>query len=66
MPTYEYYCKNGHEHVEIRSIFSEQQTTECPECALQLIQRIGSLGITFKGSGFYATDKKDSNGKAAD
>jgi putative FmdB family regulatory protein len=59
MPTYEYYCANKHEYVEVRSIFDEQKITECKECGLQLIQRIGSLGISFKGSGFYATDKKE-------
>lgn len=59
MPTYEYYCTNGHEYLEVRSIHADQIRTECAECGLQLIQRIGSLGITFKGSGFYATDKKE-------
>jgi putative FmdB family regulatory protein len=59
MPTYEYYCKNNHEHVEIRSIFSEQETKNCKECGQQLIQRIGSIGISFNGSGFYRNDRKE-------
>jgi putative FmdB family regulatory protein len=59
MPTYEYYCKNGHEYTEVRSIFVDQTVTKCYHCGEDLIQRIGNIGVTFNGSGFYRNDRKE-------
>jgi putative FmdB family regulatory protein len=58
MPTYEYACPNGHMTIDKRSIHDDNEPTKCNECGGQLTQIIGGLGISFKGSGFYSTDKK--------
>ena len=58
MPTYEYRCKScGHELEAVQS-FSDDPLTECPVCAGPLRKVFGSIGITFKGSGFYKTDSR--------
>jgi putative FmdB family regulatory protein len=56
MPTYEYRCKEcGHE-LEIQQSFTDDPLTECPVCEGALRKVFGSVGISFKGSGFYKTD----------
>jgi putative FmdB family regulatory protein len=56
MPTYEYRCKEcGHE-LEIQQSFTDDPLTECPACHGALRKVFGSVGISFKGSGFYKTD----------
>jgi putative FmdB family regulatory protein len=58
MPTYEYACPNGHMTIDKRSIHDDSEPTECAECGGKLNQIIGSLGVSFKGNGFYSTDKR--------
>jgi putative FmdB family regulatory protein len=56
MPTYEYRCKDcGHEFETVQS-FTDDALTECPVCHGALRKVFGSVGISFKGSGFYKTD----------
>jgi len=63
MPTYKYKCKEcGHEF-EARQRMSEARLTECPVCGGVLRRVVSSVGIVFKGSGFYVTDNRNSNGK---
>ena len=58
MPTYEYRCKScGHELEAVQS-FTDDSLTECPACGGLLRKVFGSIGITFKGSGFYKTDSR--------
>src|SRR5947208_16602101 len=72
MPTYEYACKECSEHVEVVQSFKDEPLTECPACGGPLRKVFGSIGISFKGSGFYKTDSraavggstKSSDGKA--
>jgi putative FmdB family regulatory protein len=60
MPTYEYRCKAcGHE-LEAVQAFTDDPLTECPECGGDLRKKFGTVGITFKGSGFYKTDSRSS------
>ena len=64
MPTYQYACTAcGHRFEEVQS-FSDASLTDCPECAGRLRKVFSSVGIVFKGSGFYRTDSrpKDSDG----
>jgi predicted nucleic acid-binding Zn ribbon protein len=35
----------------------------CKECGGSVRRVVGSVGIVFKGSGFYVTDNRSSNGK---
>ena len=60
MPTYEYACRNCGSHLEVVQSFSDDPLTECPHCEGQLKKVFGSIGITFKGSGFYKTDSRSS------
>jgi putative FmdB family regulatory protein len=68
MPTYEYACKSCGEHVEVVQSFKDEPLTECPACGGPLRKVFGSIGIAFKGSGFYKTDSRvsssASNGEA--
>ena len=63
MPTYEYRCKAcGHE-LEIVQRFSDDALTRCESCGADQLRKVfGSVGISFKGSGFY---KNDSRGKSS-
>jgi len=59
MPTYEYVCKKcGHEFDAVQS-FSDDALTTCPECSGPLQKKFGSVGVVFKGSGFYRTDSRE-------
>ena len=58
MPTYEYACKSCGEHLEVVQSFKDEPLTECPNCGGPLRKVFGSIGITFKGSGFYRTDSR--------
>ena len=60
MPTYEYACKSCGEHIEVAQSFKDAPLTECPNCGGPLRKVFGSIGISFKGSGFYRTDSRSS------
>ena len=60
MPTYEYACKNCGEHLEVVQSFKDEALTTCPACGGDLRKVFGSIGISFKGSGFYKTDSRSS------
>jgi putative FmdB family regulatory protein len=62
MPRYEYACRKCGEHLEVVQAFTDDPLTECPACAGQLRKVFGSIGVTFKGSGFYKTDSRSSSG----
>ena len=58
MPTYQYACTAcGHRFEAVQS-FSESSLTDCPECTGRLRKVFSSVGIVFKGSGFYRTDSR--------
>jgi putative FmdB family regulatory protein len=61
MPTYEYACKDCKEHVEVVQSFKDEPLTTCPSCGGPLRKVFGSIGISFKGSGFYKTDSRKSD-----
>lgn len=64
MPTYEYRCKDcGHE-LEAVQAFTDDPLTECPSCGGNLKKRFGTVGISFKGSGFYKNDSRSSTSGA--
>ena len=65
MPTYEYACKSCGEHVEVVQSFKDEALTECPACGGPLRKVFGSIGIAFKGSGFYKTDSRSSSSSSA-
>jgi len=58
VPTYQYACTAcGHRFEAVQS-FSDSSLTDCPECAGRLRKVFSSVGIVFKGSGFYRTDSR--------
>jgi putative FmdB family regulatory protein len=58
MPTYEYRCRECGEHLEVVQSFSDDPLTECPRCSGPLRKVFNSVGISFKGSGFYKNDSR--------
>jgi putative FmdB family regulatory protein len=58
MPTYEYRCAKCGQHVEVVQSFADGPLTECGVCGGALRKVFGSVGIVFKGSGFYKTDNR--------
>lgn len=64
MPTYAYACRDCHHNFEIQQSFSDPSLTVCPECGGSLRKVFNSVGVVFKGSGFYRTDSRTSNGSS--
>ncbi len=63
MPTYEYACTSCGEHLEVVQSFRDDSLTECPACGGPLRKVFGSIGVVFKGSGFYKTDSRPADAK---
>ncbi len=62
MPIYNYKCTKCGKEVEILVLPHEKEPTECPYCGGELVRVYrGSVGLTFKGSGFYITDYAHKN-----
>lgn len=60
MPTYAYRCTDCGHAFDVRQAFTDDALTTCPECAGTLRKQYGSVGVSFKGSGFYRTDSRAS------
>ena len=62
MPTYQYACTNpeGKHEFELVQSFTDAPASECPECGAPVRKVYGSVGVVFKGSGFYRTDSRES------
>lgn len=58
MPTYAYACKDCGHAFDIHQDFSEDSLTVCPNCGGHLRKKFNSVGVVFKGSGFYRTDSR--------
>src|ERR1700722_5031522 len=59
MPTYEYACTSCGEHIDVVQSFRDDPLTTCPACGGPLRKVFSSIGVVFKGSGFYKTDSRD-------
>ena len=69
MPTYAYACTTCDHRFEAQQSFSDDALTDCPECSGRLRKLFNSVGIVFKGSGFYRTDSRagsSTNGSGSD
>ena len=62
MPTYQYACTNADcgNRFELVQTFTDPAASECPVCAGGVRKVYGSVGVVFKGSGFYRTDSRAS------
>lgn len=62
MPTYTYRCGNCGQFDWLHPI--NIMIDHCPKCGCEDISKIfTSVGISFKGHGFYSTDKNQSTSK---
>ena len=63
MPTYQYACTNpeGKHEFEVVQSFTDAPVSECPTCGSTVRKVYGSIGVVFKGSGFYRTDSRSSS-----
>ncbi|MDP9394240.1 MAG: FmdB family transcriptional regulator [Actinomycetota bacterium] len=66
MPTYQYACTECDHRFEAVQSFHDAALTECPECTGRLRKLFSSVGIVFKGSGFYRTDSRGSGASKSD
>ena len=64
MPTYQYACTECGDQLEAVQSFSDPALTECPNCSGKLRKVFNSVGIVFKGSGFYRNDSRSADGSA--
>ena len=65
MPTYEYRCRDCGHSFDIVQKMSDDPLTHCPECGGSLRKVFTAPAISFKGSGFYATDHGSKGKKPA-
>lgn len=66
MPTYQYLCNEcGHEFEVVQS-FSDEAISTCEKCQGAVRKVYNSVGIVFKGSGFYKTDSRSSSNSKSD
>ncbi|SIR76641.1 FmdB family zinc ribbon protein [Williamsia sterculiae] len=66
MPTYSYACTQCDNKFDIVQSFSDDSLTECPACSGRLRKLFNTVGIVFKGSGFYRTDSRTGADKGSD
>jgi putative FmdB family regulatory protein len=60
VPTYQYACTTCDHRFEAVQKFTDNSLTACPECSGMLRKVYGSIGVVFKGSGFYRNDARGS------
>jgi len=60
VPTYQYACTECDHRFEAVQAFTDDSLTVCPVCGGSLRKVYGSVGVVFKGSGFYRTDSRAS------
>lgn len=58
MPTYEYRCDSCDKTFDVVQSFHDDPLETCPTCGSPVRKVFGSVGIVFKGSGFYKTDSR--------
>ncbi|TQM30492.1 FmdB family zinc ribbon protein [Nocardia bhagyanarayanae] len=58
MPTYSYACTQCDNRFDIVQSFTDDALTVCENCSGKLRKLFNSVGIVFKGSGFYRTDSR--------
>lgn len=65
MPTYSYACTACGDRFDVVQAFTDDALTTCQKCAGRLRKLFNSVGVVFKGSGFYRTDSRESGKKPA-
>ena len=66
MPIYEYRCSSCGFQKEYLQKITDPVLSECPECGKSTFSKmLSAAGFKLKGSGWYATDFKNSGSKPA-
>ena len=65
MPIYEYKCRKCDKVFEEFQSIHDKPLKYCSVCKGRLQKVFSSIGISFKGSGFYSTDNKKNKVPAA-
>ena len=65
MPTYSYACTECDNRFDAVQAFTDDALTTCPQCSGRLRKLFNSVGVVFKGRGFYRTDSRDSGKSSA-
>jgi putative FmdB family regulatory protein len=66
MPIYDFQCASCGQKGEIMRKMSESNTTTCPNCKSEAFTKMLSApSFQLNGTGWYATDFKNSNSKSA-
>jgi len=66
MPIYEYRCRSCGFEKEYLQKLSDAPITDCPSCGkAEMAKLVSAAGFQLKGSGWYATDFKNSGAAAA-
>ena len=67
MPLYTYRCNDNDHEFQVRQRMMDEPITVCPVCGGPVRRVVSSVGVVFKGSGFYVTDNRSSkaNGKVS-
>ena len=60
MPTYSYSCTECGDRFDVVQAFTDDALTTCQHCSGRLRKLFNSVGVVFKGSGFYRTDSRES------
>lgn len=64
MPTYSYACTECGDRFDAVQAFTDDALTTCAKCSGRLRKLFNSVGVVFKGSGFYRTDSRADGTKA--
>jgi len=62
MPTYPYACTVCDNQFEVVQAFTDDALTVCDVCGGRLRKVFSSVGVVFKGSGFYRNDSRSASG----
>jgi putative FmdB family regulatory protein len=59
VPTYSYACTDCGDRFDAVQAFTDDALTTCTKCDGRLRKLFNSVGVVFKGSGFYRTDSRE-------
>jgi putative FmdB family regulatory protein len=67
MPTYQYACTSNECGLRFERVqgFTDQAITSCPDCDQRVRKVYGSVGVVFKGSGFYRNDSRNTKAESS-
>jgi putative FmdB family regulatory protein len=66
VPTYSYACTECDNRFDVVQAFTDDSLTTCEQCSGRLRKLFNSVGVVFKGSGFYRTDSRESTKSSSD